>query len=204
MVALCSLVVCARIAHQLDLVYFGKLASSDGAIRHGGDEREGDEKGDDEKIFLQLGRIHPAVKYIGFVINSYSGQELDDVKDASCHLFDHSTCRDLASFRLTNCKMLDKHTALVLGMLFRDGPEWGFEIISEAAQGRTAVDNVDELQNFIKRRPNTALPPARLPPGQGQGMLSRAAAAGVGLARTLSGRLLGGGQAPVVTAVPIV
>jgi hypothetical protein len=30
---------------QLDLVFFGKLASSDGAIRHGGDEREGDEKG---------------------------------------------------------------------------------------------------------------------------------------------------------------
>ena len=58
---------------QIDLVFFGKLGSSDGSIKHGGDEREGDEKGDDEKIFLQLGRVHPAVKYIGFVINSYSG-----------------------------------------------------------------------------------------------------------------------------------
>ena len=182
---------------QLDLVYFGKLASSDGAIRHGGDEREGDEKGDDEKIFLEMSRVHPSVSYIGFVINSYSGQELDDVKDASCHLFDHSTCRDIATFRLTNCQMLDKHTALVLGMLFRDGSEWGFEIISEAAQGRTAVDNVDELQNFIKRRgPSVSLPPARLPPGAAQGMLARAtgsaAAAAVGLVRSLSGRIMGG------------
>jgi len=39
---------------QLDIVYYGKLGSSDGAIKHGGDEREGDEKGDDEKIFIQL------------------------------------------------------------------------------------------------------------------------------------------------------
>ena len=37
---------------QVDLVFFGKLRSSDGSIQHGGDEREGDEKGDDEKIFL--------------------------------------------------------------------------------------------------------------------------------------------------------
>ena len=29
---------------QIDLVYFGKLRSSDGSIQHGGDEREGDEK----------------------------------------------------------------------------------------------------------------------------------------------------------------
>ena len=29
---------------QIDLVFFGKLGSSDGAVRHGGDEREGDEK----------------------------------------------------------------------------------------------------------------------------------------------------------------
>ena len=62
---------------QLDLVFFGKLGSSDGAIRHGGDEREGDEKGDDEKIFLELGRVHPAVAYIGFVINSCSGEALE-------------------------------------------------------------------------------------------------------------------------------
>ena len=38
-----------------------------------------------------------------------------------------------------------------MGMLFRDATgEWGFEIISEAAQGRTAHENVDELQRFIQ------------------------------------------------------
>ena len=105
---------------EIDLVFFNKLSSSDGSVRHGGDEREGDEKGDDEKIFLNLAKVHPAVAYIGFVINSYSGQELDDVKGASCHLYDAGSCRDLAKFEIYNCSFLDKHTALVVGMLYRD------------------------------------------------------------------------------------
>jgi tellurium resistance protein TerZ len=94
----------------IDLVFFGKLFSTDLSVQHGGDELAGDAKGDDEKIFLQLGSVHPAVKYLGFVINSYSGQELDDVKDASCHLFDGQSGRDLMRYRMTNSQMLDKHT----------------------------------------------------------------------------------------------
>ena len=170
-------------------------------------------QGDDEKIFLSLARVHPAVKYIGFVINSYSGQELDDVKDASCHLFDGASYRDLATFTLTNTKFLDKHTALVVGMLFRDPTgEWGFEIISEAAQGRTAHENVDELQRFIQTHPSRALAPPRPPPGAAQGMLSRAAgsigtaaAAGVGLMRSLSGRIVSPliGQPPQTQTVTV-
>ncbi|KAL1512166.1 hypothetical protein AB1Y20_005432 [Prymnesium parvum] len=154
---------------QLDLVFFQKLVSSDGAVRHGGDEREGDEKGDDEKIFLELAKVHPAVAYIGLVINSYSGQELDDVKDAGVHLFDAATARDIFRYEMTNTKELDKHTALVMAMLYREGPEWCARIISEPAQGRTAHDNVDELQRYIKRNPITPLPPPREFEGPGAG-----------------------------------
>ena len=161
----------------LDIVFFGNLRSHDGSIQHGGDEREGDEKGDDEKINLRLAQVHPAVKYIGFCINSYSGEELDDVKDASCHLFDGRTYADLARFQMTNTKFLDKHTALLMGMLFRDDDgAWGFEIISEAAMGTMAQDMVTKLQAFLRRKPKRDLPPTRLPPGAAQGMLSKTAA----------------------------
>jgi len=147
----------------VDLVFFGQLRSKDGSIQHMGDEREGDEKGDDEKIQLNLQSIHPSVQYIGFTVNSYSGQELDDVKDAKCHLFDTGTYKDIAKYELTNTKELDKHTALVMGCLYRDSHsgEWCLRIISEAAQGRTAKDNIDELQNFLKRNPPQPLGVAR-------------------------------------------
>jgi len=147
--------------NPLDVVFFGQKTSKDGAIVHGGDEREGDAQGDDEQIFLKLAKVHPSVAYIGFVINSYSGEELDDVEGASCHLFDPARPHgDLATFALTNTSCLDKHTALVLGMLYRQGQEWGLVIFAEAAQGRTAQDNIDELQACIRRKP----PPAMQPP----------------------------------------
>jgi tellurium resistance protein TerZ len=199
----------------IDLVFFGKLQSSDMSIQHGGDEREGDAEGDDEKIFLRLGRVHPAVSYLGFVINSYSGQELDDVKDASCHLFDGKSHRDLMRYQMTSCKTLDKHTALLVGMLYRDDEtsEWAFEAIAEAAHGRMAQDNIDELQAFIKRKPRTKLAPPRPPPGPGNAMLmwrekqhgvARALGGAAQFVRTASGRLLGAGQQPTVAvAIPI-
>jgi len=191
---------------QIDLVFFGKLRSSDGSIQHGGDEREGDEKGDDEKIFIKLGRVHPAVAYIGIVINSYSGQELDDVKDAGCHLFDTSSLRDIAKFEMSNSSFLDKHTALLVGMLFREPQtlEWCLRIISEAAHGRTAHENVDELQNHIKREPPRPLNPPRPPPGAGNAMLSQSRSqlplVGTQYMPTLSAATTGGA---VVMGTPI-
>jgi tellurium resistance protein TerZ len=137
----------------LDLVFFKQLVSKDGAVRHSGDEREGDEGGDDEKINLSLPNVHPKVHYIGFVITSYSGQELDDVSKAKCHLFDPKTRVEIAQYSMSKNAALDKKTALVMGCLYRDGSDWNLRIISEPAQGRTVHDNVDELQNFLKNNP---------------------------------------------------
>ena len=164
-----------------DLIFFQNLRSRDGSMQHGGDEREGDEKGDDEKIHVNLQAVAPNVKYIGFVINSYSGEELDDVSATSCHLFDSRTRRDFATYALTNTKTLDKKTALVVSMLYRDGAgEWNLRIISEAAMGKTVHDNVDELQRHIRAHPVPSGPggvasaptqPGMMPQQQGMGMM---------------------------------
>ena len=96
-------------------------------------------------------------KYI--FINTYSGQELDDVAKASCELFDPKTNVSIAKYKLTSSHQLDKHTALVMGCIYRDSStnEWFLRIISEAAHGRVASELVDELQNFLVRNP--PLPP---------------------------------------------
>ena len=87
---------------KVDIVWFRKLTSDDRAIQHSGDEREGDEVGDDEKIQIQLGDINPEIKHIAFVINSFSGQELDDIRLAACHLFDPTTGVEIAKYKLSN------------------------------------------------------------------------------------------------------
>ena len=142
----------------VDIVFFKKSYSDDHAIIHGGDEREGDEIGDDEKMFLFLENLNPSIAHVAFVVNSYSGQELDDVRKASCHLFDTATKVDIASYTLTNNRLLDKHTGLVLASLYRDQDDsWCMRIIAEAANGRLARDLVDELQGFLKNNPPPAV-----------------------------------------------
>ena len=137
----------------VDIISYQQLRSMDGSIIHGGDEREGDEIGDDERIFINLDAVRPEVMHIGFVINSYSGQELDDVKKASCHLFNEYNKRDLAYFKLSKDRALDKHTALVMACVYRCYDNWNLRIIGEAAHGRRAHELVDELQNFLSRNP---------------------------------------------------
>jgi stress response protein SCP2 len=140
----------------IDLVFFQHLTSNDGSIRHSGDEREGDEDGDDEMINLALGDVSPNIKYIGFVVNSYSKQELDDVDKAACHLFDPKTKAEIATYAMTNSKELDKHTALLMGCLYRgDGgrDDWYLNIIGAPRQGTMAKDNVGDLQNYLLENP---------------------------------------------------
>ncbi|KAJ1459885.1 TerD domain-containing protein, partial [Pelagophyceae sp. CCMP2097] len=101
-----------------------------------GDQRSGAAKGDDEQIHFSLSRIDPRARFVGLCINSYSGQELDDVSRTSCHLFDSSTRRDFMRFEMTGDRALDKHTAVIVGILCRDGEgEWVFKICVEPAHG---------------------------------------------------------------------
>jgi tellurium resistance protein TerZ len=143
----------------VDHVYFGQLNSRDGSIQHHGDEREGDEIGDDEKMDVYFDKVCKEVKYIGFVINSFTGQELDDVARASCHLFDPETGAEMASYAMTDAASLNGYTALVVACLYRSdsggasSSSWNLCIISEPAQGRTVKDNIDELQNYLRRNP---------------------------------------------------
>jgi len=139
--------------NELEIISFNHLRSNDGSIQHGGDEREGDEIGDDEKIFINLGRIQSNVQYLAFVINSYSGQELDDISKASCHLFNASTNVDLVRYQISNDRSLDKHTGLLMACLYRDSNEWNLRIIGQAAQGLVAAKVVNDLQRFLRNVP---------------------------------------------------
>ena len=76
-------------------------------------------------VLLDLTDFYYEYKKIIF-INTYSGQELDDVAKASCELFDPKTNVSIAKYKLTSSHQLDKHTALVMGCIYRDSStnEW--------------------------------------------------------------------------------
>lgn len=154
--------------NPVDIIFFRKLKSDDGAIIHGGDEREGDEVGDDEKMYLYLSRMNPSISQVIFTINSFSGQELDDISKASCHLFDYETNRDIARYTLTNNKELNKHTGLILASFYRgneDGENidntWCLRILSVPGQGRVAKDLLPSIRSYLAQN---SPPPASTVP----------------------------------------
>jgi tellurium resistance protein TerZ len=181
----------------VDLVWWKQLHSKDYNIIHHGDERKchsHNTAGDDnEQIDLYLHNIslmgkHNHIRYIGFVVNSYSGQKLNDVAQASCHLFDPESNVEIATHSLINAKSksLDGVTALLVGCLYRapqqqkynnagtnqqqehhhshhhdDGAnnnEWCLAIISEPSNGRTVKANVEIFRDYLKKR-NPLHPP---------------------------------------------
>ena len=157
-----------RSLNVVDIISFKKLKSDDRAIIHGGDEREGYEVGDDEKIYLYLSRLNPSISQVVFTINSYSGQELDDISKASCHLFDYETNMDIARYTLTNNKELDKHTGLILASFYRgneslgsDENTWYLRILSVAGQGMVAKQLVPDIRSYLAQNPP---PPAYTAP----------------------------------------
>jgi stress response protein SCP2 len=137
-----------------EIVSYQKLSSSDGRVRHSGDDTTGDGGGDDEVITVELDKLAPDVRYVAFVVNSYSGQPFSQVDNVSCHLFlPPSRARpkpqDLAIFNLSSKTY--HTTALVMTILVRstrpDGsPTWLMRAVGEGTEAKVAKQCLDEIQ----------------------------------------------------------
>lgn len=128
-----------------DVVYFGQLASKDGALHHTGDNLTGAGDGDDESIIVDLPKVHPQADAIYFVVNSYSGQMFSDVENAYVRVVDSMKGdEELARYSLSGGT---PHTALVMAKLTRQGAGWQFTAIGHAGHGKTAADLVGIVQS---------------------------------------------------------
>jgi len=91
--------------------------------------------------------------YVSFVVNYYSGDELDDISRAQCHLFNPRTGIDLALYEISNDSSLDKHTGLLMACLYRNCDDWYLRVLGKATQGKIAADLVKDLQKYLRDEP---------------------------------------------------
>jgi len=130
----------------IDAIYFGKLNSDDGAIRHSGDNLTGEGEGDDESIHVDLEGLTPAAETLVFFVNSYRGQTFDEVANAFCRLVDEATNKEICRFTLTE---QGSHTGVVMAILSRNGGDWQMKAIGAPGEGRTVDQLVpDALAHF--------------------------------------------------------
>ncbi|WP_444930390.1 TerD family protein [Microbulbifer sp. SSSA002] len=134
-----SCIMLDRDFQAMDLVWFRQLNSKDGSIKHSGDNRTGEGDGDDETIQVNLQNLPEAVQHLIFTVNSFTGQNFDQVENAYCRIVNNSNNQEIARFHLAE---KGQHTGVVMASLSRQGSNWDFKAIGQSTSGRTVEDLV--------------------------------------------------------------
>ena len=127
-----------------DIVYYGNLTHSSGAIRHMGDNLTGSGEGDDEEIFVNLMELPEKYDKIIIVVNIYQAakrsQHFGMVRNAFIRICDaEANNRELCRYNLS--ENYDGMTAMVFGELYRYQGTWKFNAIGQP----TRDDSISEL-----------------------------------------------------------
>ena len=125
-----------------DVVYFGNLQHSSGAVRHMGDNLTGAGDGDDEEVFVDLNAVPNNYDKLVFVVNIYKSAERKQhfgmIANAFIRIIDDKGT-EFCRYNLS--EKYDGMTAMIFGEIYRYNGEWKFNAIGQA----TKDNSLDEL-----------------------------------------------------------
>jgi tellurium resistance protein TerZ len=137
---------------KVDVVFFNRLLSSDGSVRHSGDDRKGDSSADNtdnEIVFINLPKVHPKITTIVFFLNSYKGQDFQTIPYSKIRIFEgnkHEVISVFATFNLSADAAYAGKVAMVMGKLIRVGDSWEFQTIGEASNTSDINETIEEIK----------------------------------------------------------
>ncbi|MGO7279540.1 TerD family protein [Rhizobium leguminosarum] len=130
----------------IDEVWFRKLSSNDGSIKHSGDNLTGEGDGDDEYIRVDLTRLSKDAAHIVVTVNSFRGQTFNEVDNAFCRLVDEKTGKEICRYEL---REKGSNTGFVMAAISRDGNGWSVKALGAPTNGRTVKDLAAPALNLI-------------------------------------------------------
>ncbi|WP_213795953.1 TerD family protein [Klebsiella aerogenes] len=142
-----SCILLNKNGNVLDTIWLGQLKSRCGAVVHSGDNLTGEGEGDDEVIRVNLAKLSANVEYLAFTVNSFRGQNFNEVENARCRVLDQNN-QELARYVLTE---QGSHTGIVIASLSRNNGEWNFTAHGQPAQGRTIEDMTSDVSRIVVR-----------------------------------------------------
>lgn len=116
----------------------GKLTSADGAMRHTGDDVQGDKGGDDgldnEIITVDLARLNPNVDQIFFFLNNAGKEDFSQIPYAKIRMYEGTPTRVVNEFAAYNvaaeAQFVGKRS-IIMGKLYKRNNEWKFSAIGD-------------------------------------------------------------------------
>lgn len=135
-----SVIVCkgGRLSGKGDVVYFGNLKHSSGAIRHTGDNLTGEGDGDDEQILVDLTAVPADYDKLVFVVNIYDcesrKQDFGMIANAFIRICDERTGEEFCRYNLS--ESYAGMTAMIFGEIYRYNGEWKFNAIGQGTKDK--------------------------------------------------------------------
>ncbi len=123
-----------------DFVFYNNLKSLEGSVEHMGDNRTGAGDGDDENVLVDLMSLPFEVYRLAFVISIYEAdvkeQTFQSVRNCFLRIMNDENGIELMRFNLDQeFKEKPGATAVTVGFLERNGPNWFFEGTGALTEG---------------------------------------------------------------------
>ncbi|WP_212900696.1 TerD family protein [Capnocytophaga canimorsus] len=135
----------------------GKLVTSDGALKHSGDDLEGDKGGDDgldnEIITVDLSRVNPRISKIFFFLNNVGNEDFSQIPYAKIRMYEGTPKRVnsvFASYNVSAEASYKNRRALIMGKLYKRNDEWKFDAIGDATDDVNFAVTISRIINSYK------------------------------------------------------
>lgn len=116
----------------------GKLLTSDGAMKHTGDDLAGDKGGDDgldnEIITVDLTKLNPNVNQIFFFLNNAGTEDFAQIPYAKIRMYEGTPTRVQSVFADYNVSAEGQYggkRSIIMGKLYKRSGEWKFSAIGD-------------------------------------------------------------------------
>lgn len=119
----------------------GKLTTHDNALKHSGDDLEGDKGGDDgldnEIISVDLSKLNANVSQIFFFLNNVGKEDFSQIPYAKIRMYEGSPTmvkEIFASYNVSAERQYVGKKALIMGKLYKKDNEWKFNAIGDPTE----------------------------------------------------------------------
>lgn len=120
-----------KIVDNEHFIYYNQLKTSNGSIKHNGDNKLGNAPGDDETIDIDLSLLHPSIVEISVIVTLHEAdkrrQNFGQVKNSAIRLYDANSKAELAHYNLEDD--FSTETAVQFGSLYKKDGQWLFKAI---------------------------------------------------------------------------
>ncbi len=131
-----------KVRSDNDFIFYGNLESTDGSIKHTGDNLTGEGDGDDEVLIIDFSKIPANVEKIAITVTIYDaaarGQNFGQVSNAYVRVARMANENDMVGTEVLKFDLVEEfsiETAIVVCEIYRYNGEWKFNAVGSGYQG---------------------------------------------------------------------